>query len=78
MSRQSLNEIFAAYEKKHGVKLEIKYTPVEELQEKLKKDPKDIVSFLHQVWATGGGAVGSPLDNGLFPDWNPKPVIHYI
>ena len=38
MSRQSLNEIFAAYEKKHGVKLEVKYTPVEELQEKLKKD----------------------------------------
>ena len=78
MSRQSLNEIFAAYEKKHGVKLEVKYTPVEELQEKLKKNPKDMVSFLHQVWATGGGAVGSPLDNGLFPDWNPKPVIHYV
>lgn len=75
---QSFNEIFAAYEKKHGVKLQVKYTPIEELEEKVKKNPHDIASFLGLMWATGGGAVGSPLDNELFPDWNPKPVLHYL
>ncbi|VDC05070.1 unnamed protein product [Peniophora sp. CBMAI 1063] len=76
--RASLNEIFAAYEKKYGVKLQVKYTSVEELQKRVKENPQDIVSFWQSVMATGGSAVGSPLDNGLFPDWNPKPVIDFL
>ena len=75
---QSFNEIFAAYEKKHDVKLQVKYTPVEEVEEKLKQNPRDVASVLHLAWALGYGTVGSPLDNGLYPDWNPKPVIHYL
>ncbi|VDC03006.1 unnamed protein product [Peniophora sp. CBMAI 1063] len=74
----SLNDIFAQYEKKHGVKIQVRHTPIEELEEKVKKNPRDVASFLGLVWAKGGGAVGSPTDNHLFPDWNPKPVIHYL
>ncbi|VDC03007.1 unnamed protein product [Peniophora sp. CBMAI 1063] len=74
----SLNDVFAQYEKKHGVKLQVRHTPIEELKEKVKKNPQDIASFLHLVWATGGGDVGTPLDNGLFPEWNPKPIVHYL
>ncbi|KZV70021.1 NAD-P-binding protein [Peniophora sp. CONT] len=76
--RASFNEIFAAYEKKHGVKLQVKYTPISELEENLKKNPRDIVSNLHLVGASGKSTVGSPIDNDLFPAWNPKPVIHYL
>ncbi|KZV70022.1 NAD-P-binding protein [Peniophora sp. CONT] len=76
--RASLNEVFAAYEKKHGVKLQVKHTPISELEDNLKKNPHDISSFLHIVIATGGSAVGSPVDNDLFPSWNPKPVLYYL
>ncbi|KZV68771.1 NAD-P-binding protein [Peniophora sp. CONT] len=74
----SFNEIFAAYEKKHGNKLEVKYIAIEELQAKLKENPRDVESILQLAWAGGQGVVGSPLDNDAFPDWNPKPVIHYL
>ena len=66
-----------AYEKKHSVKLQVKYIPIEELQKRWEADPQDVVNYLRLVWATGGGTVGTPT-NGLFPDWNPKPVIHYL
>ncbi|KZV68772.1 NAD-P-binding protein [Peniophora sp. CONT] len=74
----SFNEVFAAYEKKHGTNVQVKYTPIEELQTKVKENPYDVGSILHLAWATGLGVVGSPLDNDAFPEWNPKPVIHYL
>ena len=73
-----MNEIFEAYEKKYKVKLQVKYTPIEELQENVRKSPQDIASFLHAVIGTGGTAVGSQVDNDLFPGWNPKPVVYYL
>ncbi|KZV67640.1 NAD-P-binding protein [Peniophora sp. CONT] len=76
--RTSLNDIFAAYEKKHDVKLKVTYISIDELKEKIAKNPHDFVSFLHLAWATGVGTVGSPLDNDVFPDWHPKPVLHYL
>ncbi|KZV68773.1 NAD-P-binding protein [Peniophora sp. CONT] len=76
--RASFNEIFTAYEKKHGVKLQVKYSSVEELEEKVRANPHDVASFLHLAWAQGQGSVGSPLDNDAFPGWNPRPVIHYL
>ena len=75
---QSLNEVFQAYEKKHGIKIQVKYASIEELQEKSKENPHDLKSLLHLAYAKGMGTVGSPLDNDVFPEWNPKPVIHYL
>ncbi|VDC00255.1 unnamed protein product [Peniophora sp. CBMAI 1063] len=78
--RLSFNEIFEAYEKKHNTKLEVKYTPIEELQANLAKNPRDIVSWFHLNWASGGAVLGdqSSLDNAKFPEWNPTPVIDYL
>ncbi|VDC05084.1 unnamed protein product [Peniophora sp. CBMAI 1063] len=77
--RTSFNEIFAAYERKHGTKLQIKYTSPAELEAKFKENPhENFGSILHAALAAGRGVVGSPLDNDTYPDWNPKPVIHYI
>ena len=76
--RQSFNDIVAAYEKKHGVSVKIRSTPVEELKEAVAKNPDDVLRSLRLAWALGVGTVGFPLDNDLFPGWNPKPVIHYI
>lgn len=77
---QSFNEIFKAYEEKHGTKLEVKYIPLEELGQNLAKNPYDIASLLHVGWASGFGTVGdsSSLDNEKYPGWNPTPVIDYL
>ena len=75
---QSLNKAFAAYEEKYDVKLQVKYTSVDELKENVEKNAHDILSFVHLKMATGDVVVGSPLDNQLFPDWNPKPVSEYV
>ncbi|KZV60712.1 NAD-P-binding protein [Peniophora sp. CONT] len=76
--RASFNDIFAAYEKKHGVKLQVKYTPIEELEDNLRKNPDDVVSICHLGWALGKGTVGVPLDNDVFPGWSPKTVTDFI
>jgi uncharacterized protein YbjT (DUF2867 family) len=76
--RISFNEVFAAYEKKHNTKLQVKYLPIKELTANVDKDPYDVVSLLHRAWATGEGTVGTTVSNDLFPDWNPTPVIEYI
>ncbi|KZV65330.1 NAD-P-binding protein [Peniophora sp. CONT] len=78
--RLSFNEIFEVYEQRTGTKLEIKYIPIDELQENIRKDPRDFGSMLHLAWASGAGTVGdsSALDNAMFPEWNPTPVIDYL
>ncbi|KAI0067434.1 NAD-P-binding protein [Artomyces pyxidatus] len=76
--RKSFNEVFKLYEAKTGKKVEVTYTPIADLQAAIKTNPYDIVSQLHLAYATPGqGVVGSP-DNGLYPDWNPTPVIDYL
>ncbi|VDB91368.1 unnamed protein product [Peniophora sp. CBMAI 1063] len=78
--RLSFNEVFEAYRKKSGAKLEVKYIPIEELQGNLKKNPRDIASYFHLTWASGEAVVGGPssLDNAKYPGWNPSPVIDYL
>ena len=38
----------------------------------------DCIAFLYYEWDLHGGAVGSPLSNDLYPDWNPKSVADAI
>ncbi|VDC07393.1 unnamed protein product [Peniophora sp. CBMAI 1063] len=76
--RTSYNDIFAAYEKKHGVQVTVQHVPIEDMEATVAKDSHDVVTYLRLAWAKGAGTVGSPLDNGVFPDWNPRPVIHYL
>jgi hypothetical protein len=61
------------YEEKSGKKLEITYIPVSELDARLAADPKDLVAYLHKIWATAGPF--DPADNNLYPDWNPSSVF---
>lgn len=77
---QTFNEVFKAYEQKHGTKLEVKYVSIEELHENRKKNAQDVASLLHIAWASGMGVVGDPssVDNGKYAEWNPKPVIDYL
>jgi len=77
-SRASLNEVFKAYEDKHGQKLEVEYTPVDELRAAIEANPHDIPSILHLAWATGAGQIGETVDNDKFSGWNPKPVFDFV
>ncbi|KAI0040352.1 NAD-P-binding protein [Auriscalpium vulgare] len=74
--RKSFNQIFQEYEAKTGKKLEVTYISDADLEARLKANPYDFAAFLHLSWAHGEGLVGTP-DNGLYPDWNPNPVITY-
>ena len=47
------------------------------MEEALKKNPDDIISYLLWLWDTNGGLVSdsiNELDNKEFPDWNPRKV----
>ncbi|KAI0028843.1 NAD-binding protein [Vararia minispora EC-137] len=77
-SRKNFNEIVSIYEQKHGKKLEVRYTPAEELRARLEKNPLDFFALLHHEWIEGRGAVGSPVDNGKWPEWKPTPVDEFL
>ena len=73
MECQSFNEILRSYEEKTGKTLEINRIPPSELEKR-----SDPVSALTLRWERGEGVVGDPLDNDLYPGWNPKKVLEYI
>ena len=73
MAYQSFNEILRSYEAKTGKTLEINRIPPSELEKR-----SDPVSVLTLRWERGEGVVGDPLDNDLYPGWNPKKVLEYI
>ena len=73
MKYQSFNEILRSYEEKTGKTLEINRIPPSELEKR-----SDPVSLLTLRWERGEGVVGDPLDNDLYPGWNPKKVLEYI
>lgn len=77
---QSFNQIFAAYEKKTGKKIDITYKSAQELQDVLASNPQDVLSYLQLTWSLGKGQVGKPeqVSNGLYPDWNPKNVLDVL
>jgi hypothetical protein len=76
VKKQSFNEVFQAYEAKTGKKLEITYIPIAELEERIAADPNDVSAYLHKMWATAEPIRG--VDNHLYPDWNPSPVLDNI
>jgi hypothetical protein len=73
---QSFNEVFGAYEKRTGTKLEVTYRTVESLRARVEANARDIDAYLHLIMATDG-RVGEP-DNALYPDWNPTKVIDIL
>jgi hypothetical protein len=73
---QSFNEVFQAYEAKTGKKLEVTYIPIAELDARIAANPNDIAAYLHKMWATAEPIRG--VDNHLYPDWNPSPVLDNI
>jgi len=76
---KSFNEIFKGYEAKTGKKVEISYISISELDARLATNPRDIVAFLHKLWAIGDTKSSfSKTDNHLYPDWNPTPVVDYL
>lgn len=70
------NEIIAAYEKKTGKEIEVTRIPSEVLAEKAAAG--DLFSLFYHDMDVNGGEVGAPLDNDLFPTWNPKKVLDVI
>jgi hypothetical protein len=76
VSNQSFNEIVKEYEAKTGKKVEVTYMPVSELDARLASNPQEIYAFLHKLWATTDGHLGT--DNHLYPGWNPSSVVDYL
>jgi len=78
--RKTFNELADGYEKKTGKKLEVTRTPRKDLEKALAENPADFLSYLFLTWDTGKAISGTPeqLDNGLYPDWNPKKVVEDV
>ena len=57
--------------------MEVTYLSTSELDVRLASNPRDIFAFLHRVWATVDPIQSSKqdIDNHLYPEWNPSPVI---
>jgi len=70
------NEVIEAYEKKTGKKVEVTRIPRETLTERAAAG--DMLAASYYNMDVHGGEVGEPLDNDLFPDWNPKKVLDVI
>ncbi|KAA1474798.1 NAD-P-binding protein [Dentipellis sp. KUC8613] len=78
--RVSFNSVFDQYTKKTGKKVDVTYRSVADLEEAIKKNPRDIMSTLLLSFVQGKGVVGKAdeLSNGEFPGWNPKTVIEVL
>ncbi|KAA1474799.1 NAD-P-binding protein [Dentipellis sp. KUC8613] len=78
--RVSFNTVFEQYTKKTGKKVDVTYRSCADLEEAIKKNPRDILSILLLSWAQGNGIVGKPeeVTNGEFPGWNPKTVLEVL
>ena len=72
-SLQTFNAIMKSYQDKTGKTLEINHIPPSELEKR-----PDIVAIITLCWERGEGVVGEPLDNDLYPGWNPKKALEYI
>ena len=73
---QTFNEVIAAYEKKTGKNVEATRIPREVLLERAAAG--DIFAAVYHSLEVYGTEVGKPLDNDLFPGWNPKKVLDVI
>ncbi|KAI0067619.1 NAD-P-binding protein [Artomyces pyxidatus] len=77
--RKSFNEIFEAYEVKTGKSLKVTKRGISDrdLQAAVAANPMDVGARLHLIIALGDGASES-IDNALYPDWNPTPIIDFL
>jgi hypothetical protein len=76
---ESFNQVFKEYERRTGIKLNVKHRSGTELRTAISKNPADFASVLQLDWVLGEGLVG-PLDqlNVLdYPDWNSKTIAPY-
>jgi len=76
--RLTYNDIRAIAEEQFGKdKLEVVQVDKDltEIKKKLEEEGElgaNIFDFLRYRFASGQGTVGDPIDNGLYPDWNPR------
>jgi len=56
-----------------GKTLEVNHISPSELEKRT-----DFAAALTLSWDRGEGVVGEPLDNDLYPGWNPKKALEYI
>ena len=71
--RKSFNEFVEIWEKKHKVKLDVTYKPIEELDARIANDPNDHEAAIGREMFSGRASEG-PLANSLYPNWNPTPL----
>jgi len=62
-----------SYQDKTGKVLEINHIPPSELEKR-----SDFAAVITLRWERGEGVVGDPVDNDLYPGWNPKKALEYI
>ena len=73
---QTFNEVVAAYEKTAGKKIQVTHITREAVAEKAAAGD-EFSEFFREV-DVNGAEVARPLDNELFPGWNPKKVLDVI
>ncbi|KZO93426.1 NAD-binding protein [Calocera viscosa TUFC12733] len=73
--RTTVNAALKGYEARTGKKLDITYVPIEEVQERLRKDPTDFKSFLALVFETDGTNGPKEEMNVEWPEFNPQTVV---
>jgi len=71
--RTTFNEIIKSYQVKTGKVLEVNHISPSELEKR-----SDFAAVITLRWERGEGVVGDPVDNDLYPGWNPKKVLEYI
>ncbi|CAE6542777.1 unnamed protein product [Rhizoctonia solani] len=69
--RKSFNEFVSIWERKHRVKLDVKYRPISELHKRISQDPSDHEAAIGREMFSGRAAEG-PISSSLFLGWNPK------
>lgn len=62
-----------SYQEKTGKALEINHIPHSELEKR-----SDFAAAIALRWDKGEGVVGDPVDNDLYPGWNPKQALECI
>ncbi|KAL5531647.1 hypothetical protein ACEPAG_4524 [Sanghuangporus baumii] len=78
--RTSLNQIIEDYKARSGKNVSVAHRPRSELEERLKKDPSEVLTAVFLSWDKGQGPSGKPeeLANSEFPQWKPKKVVDVI
>ncbi|KAL5492388.1 hypothetical protein ACEPAI_3835 [Sanghuangporus weigelae] len=78
--RTSFNQIIEDYKVRSGKNVSVAHRPRSELEERLEKNPSEVLTTVFLLWDKGEGASGKPeeLANSEFPQWKPKKVVDVI